>query len=217
MRIQESKKRDPFVKLHIEHTSMKKCLLLITLIILPTFAMAQYHNPSTCPGRIACGACYGTGLCYGYRCMTCGGTGVVDCYMCAAYRQGQQARQRDEMAIRNNANLLWSRLVRFLGNRQYTNAYSDATDLAERHDSSLGYLMVGWMNEMGIGTTKDRAYAKRCYKWGADLGSQQCKEELRRINNGRYLTSSDAVQFKDFWTQVVLDAYEASQSIDWNY
>ena len=202
---------------------MKKLVFSLLVCAIGLTAQAQYagHDFENCSGKVTCGACYGTGNCYGYVCMSCGGTGLMNCAACAGYRQGKQMAEQMKRNRRNNPNALWSGIVENLGKgiafeNCYEKAYEDAEILAEQHDDGRGYLIMGWMNEMGIGTSQSRNYAKKCYNWGADCGNRQCKIELQRINNGKYLNETNAKNFKMYYANLVTAAYSASQSLNWN-
>lgn len=80
--------------------NMKRTILSFFLLLSAALCWGQYynHNVETCPGVVACGACFGTGICYGYVCMACGGTGAVQCAACAGYYAGKRMA---EMQKRN--------------------------------------------------------------------------------------------------------------------
>lgn len=85
---------------------MKLKIISILLMLLPCATFAQYygqHDVNTCSGNVVCGTCFGTGICYGYQCMSCGGSGVMACPMCAGYRMGQQLAEQEKAARWNNA------------------------------------------------------------------------------------------------------------------
>lgn len=202
---------------------MKKLVFSLLVCATGLTSHAQYagHDFENCSGKVTCGACYGTGNCYGYVCMSCGGTGLMNCAACTGYRQGKQMAEQMERNRRNNPNALWSGIVENLGRgiafeNCYEKAYEDAEILAEQHDDGRGYLIMGWMNEMGIGTSQSRSYAKKCYAWGADNGNKQCKKELQRINSGKYLNKTNEKNFKKYYADLVTTAYSISQSTNWN-
>lgn len=138
-----------------------------------------------------------------------------------AYNYGRQVREQWERDRKNNPNVLWSDLVERLGNgivfeSCYEKAYEDAEILADDHNDVRGYLMMGWLNEMGIGTSKSINYAKRYYEKGARRGNIQCKKELKRINNGQYLSERDSENFKLYYANLLHAAYSAAQSLNWD-
>ena len=196
------------------------------MMMLPLLAMAQYYNPyvghtQNCSGKVTCGVCYGVGFYYNNRCTTCGGTGLMNCSICAGARMGKQMAEQMERNRRNNPNALQAGITENLGRgfvweECYEKAYEDLEILTEEHDDSKGYLIMGWMNEMGIGTSQSRSYAKKCYGWGADNGNKQCKKELQRINNGKYLNETNEKNFKKYYADLVTTAYSISQSINWD-
>lgn len=207
-----------------------KSLLSLLVILLPFTVMAQYynpymnanHDPETCSGKARCNACFSrTGIYYGYQCMSCGGTGMVNCPMCAGYRMGKQMAEQYEQQRRADPNALWVGIIENLGNgfvweECYEKAYEDLEILTEEHEDGKGYLLMGWMNEMGIGTSQSCSYAKKCYGWGADCGNKQCKKELQRINNGRFLNETNEKNFKDYYANLITTVYSISQSINWD-
>lgn len=200
---------------------MKKILLSLISTVLPLFAIAQMHDFNNCPGYTQCWNCYGTGVFYGYRCNICGGGGIVSCGLCAAARMGYQRAEQREQQRRANPRALWAGIIENLGKgfvweECYEKAYEDLEILTDEHDDGAGYLIMGWMNEMGIGTSQSRSYAKKCYAWGADNGNKQCKKELQRINNGKYLNETNEKNFKKYYADLVTTAYSISQSINWN-
>lgn len=73
-------------------------IILGALMMVPVAANAQYHDYNNCSGKQACTMCLGQGVVtmgYNYmRCQYCGGTGVIPCGMCAAYKMGQEAGRR---------------------------------------------------------------------------------------------------------------------------
>jgi len=207
--------------------NMKKLFFILVSMLIPFVTMAQYYNPyaghdfKNCSGKVTCGACYGTGNCYGYVCMSCGGSGLMNCAACAGARMGRQMAEQMERNRRNNPNALWAGIIENLGKgfvweECYEKAYEDLEILTEEHDDGKGYLIMGWMNEMGIGISQNRSYAKKCYAWGADNGNKQCKNELQRINNGKYLNETNEKNFKKYYADLVTTAYSISQSINWD-
>ena len=139
-----------------------------------------------------------------------------------AYNYGRQMREQANQRLRNNPERLWVNIVENLGKGYafkscYDKALEDAEYLANEHNDGRGYLIMGYMYEMGIGSlTQDRDYAKKCYKWGMECGNRQCKAELNRIENRQYYRSSDAENFKRYYANLTASAYSASKSLDWN-
>lgn len=208
---------------------MKKKLLFVFFMLIPIVGLAQMvnpyfdpnHNPNTCSGKVRCAACYGSGVYYGYRCLSCGGTGLVNCSMCAGYRMGKQMAEKYERQRRANPQTLWAGIIENLGKGYvweecYEKAYADLEILTDEHDDGKGYLIMGWMNEMGIGTSQSRSYAKKCYTWGAENGNKICKKELQRINSGKYLNKTNEKNFKQYYADLVTTAYSMSQSVSWD-
>ena len=176
---------------------MKQKSLVLTLLLLPLMVSAQFYNP------------YNP---YNYNQQQA---------MQDAYNMGRAAAERDRQALLNNPNMLWASIVENLGKGYafpdaYEMAYEQAEHLASTHDDARGYLMQGYMSEMGIGTTRNRLYAKMCYKSGADLGNKICKREWNRCNEGDYYDEDNADAFKLYYAQLVNSAYSAAQSLNWN-
>ena len=206
---------------------MKKSLLFVILMLIPIIGLAQLgnlylnHNPNTCSGKVKCGACFGSGVSYGYRCMSCGGSGVMNCAMCAGYRMGKQRAELHEQQRRANPKALWATVVENLGygyidEDRYERAISDLEILTSEHDDGFAYLILGNMYEMGIGDAKDYDYAKTCYNLGADAGNKDCRTHLARIKRGEYLNSQSKKMFKKYWADMVSNATAAVNSFNYN-
>lgn len=189
-------------------------------------ANAQYYNPyltnhniNTCSGRVQCGACFGTGLCYGYVCMSCGGTGVINCPACAGYKQGyammEKILQEEEARLRANPTMMWGKIVDEIASGSYQKAYDHVDWLAKNKDDAAAWLKLGQMNEIGLGTSKSISYAKTCYQNGANLGNVNCKNELKRINYGKYLGSDFERNFIAYHKGIVAMASSVTSTIDW--
>lgn len=206
---------------------MKKFLLNVLFSLIPILGLAQVgnpylnHNPNTCSGKVRCGACFGSGICYGYRCMSCGGTGMMNCAMCAGYRMGKQMAEQHEQQRRANPKALWATVVENLGygyidEDRYERAIDDLEILTSEHDDGFAYLILGNMYEMGIGDAKDYDYAKTCYDLGADAGSKDCRTHLARIKRGEYLNSQSKKMFKKYWADMVSNVAAAMNSFNYN-
>lgn len=174
---------------------MKKVLVVFAMVVLPMVSSAQYYNP------------------YNYY--------QQQQAMQDAYNMGRAAAERDRQETLRNPSKVLSLIVENLGKGYvfpdaYEKAYEYADHLASVLDDARGYLFLGYMNEMGIGTSRSRKFAKECYSDGADLGNKQCKRELRRCNEGNYYSTSDAENFKLYYSRVVTSAYSAAQALNWN-
>lgn len=209
-------------------STLKIRLLFIgcALTLLSLCVNAQYYNPylrnhdiNTCPGRVQCGACFGTGFCYGYFCMSCQGTGLVNCPACAGYRQGQalmeQLERKEEENLKANPTMMWGKIVSEIASGSYLKAYNHVDWLAKHNDDAAAWLKLGQMNEIGLGTSKSINYAKTCYTNGANLGNKNCKAELKRINSGKYLGSDFMRNFIAYHKGIVAMAASVTSTIDW--
>ena len=170
----------------------KRLVTLLFSTIIGVTSYAQYygqHDVNTCPGKVKCGACYGTGVSYGYQCMSCGGTGVIQCPMCAGYRAGQQLAEREKVARWNNSsNCLKDGLSYFMEGE-----YGTALKYFKR-SSSLGNaranMYIGEMYEFGFGVEGSKATAKKYYDKGAALGDVGCQNRVQRIRQYGYFEAT---------------------------
>ena len=159
---------------------------------------------------------YGYGYGYGYN------PYMQQQQMQQAYEYGRMQAERDQQALRNNPDRVFASLVDKLGkgyvygDEWYCKAYDDAEHLAVQLDDARGYLMLGRMEELGIGYGGNKKYAKKMYAAGAELnkvGSKECRQELRRIEAGNWYTSADAEAYKLYWSQIVTNSYAASNAL----
>lgn len=121
-----------------------------------------------------------------------------------AYQMGQEMRRRDDYERAHNPSYLWPAAIENLGLGNYEKAYEKLETLASEHDYGQAYYYLGLMNEMGIGTSQSRSYARKCYQRGYELGNINCKNEIRRYDSGAYYGSEARENFMSYWTQVVL-------------
>lgn len=192
---------------------------------VPMMCMAQYYNPyaghdfANCSGKVTCGACYGTGNCYGYVCGACRGTGLMNCPACIGYKQGklmaEQAMARREKELKENPIQMWGAIVPEMASGNYEKAYEYYEYLAENHNDGQAYLYLGYMNELGMGTSKSYSYARYCYEKGAELGNQYCKAEFHRISQGRYLQKECEQIIRKHYQNINMMGISAANSMNW--
>lgn len=156
-------------------------------MLLPLFAMAQYYNPylvghdfEKCSGKVRCGACYGTGNCYGYVCMSCGGTGLMNCPACAGYKQGKQLAEQMERQRWNNAYNTFEDGIRALIQKSYSSALNYLKRSAELgNGSAMAY--VGNMYELGLGVEVNTQTARAWYNKGRNRNDNLSVSNLNRV------------------------------------
>ncbi|MBR2206061.1 MAG: sel1 repeat family protein [Prevotella sp.] len=173
---------------------MKKCVFLC-LLLIPVVSAAQYFNPYTghdfenCPGKVTCGACYGTGNCYGYVCRSCGGTGMMDCAACAGYRQGQQMAEQMKKQRWNNANSTFEDGINALMRKSYSTAMKYLKRSAELgNGSAMAY--VGNMYELGLGVEANTQTAKTWYNKGRNRRDNLSISNLNRVQQHGFWKAS---------------------------
>lgn len=135
-----------------------------------------------------------------------------------AYEYGkrlvEQIMKEDEMRLRNNPLMMSGAAVSEMAAGQYEKAYEHFEYLAENYDDSNSWLYLGYMNELGMGTSKSYNYAKVCYANGAELGNQNCKAELSRIKQGKYLGNEYKAIFRGYFQNIEAMARQSAGSID---
>lgn len=164
---------------------MKKVLAFI-IMLLPIVAMAQFYNPylghniENCPGKVTCGACHGTGNCYGYVCMSCSGTGLMNCTACAAYRQGEQIAKQIRQQRWNSAYYTFEDGMQALMNKSYNYALKCLKRSAELgNGSAMAY--VGNMYELGLGVEVNTQTARTWYNKGYNINDNLSTINLNRV------------------------------------
>ena len=135
-----------------------------------------------------------------------------------AYEYGkkmyEQAKKETEMQMRNNPLMMKGVAVEEMATGHYEEAYEHFEYLAENYDDSSSWLYMGYMNELGMGTSKSYNYAKVCYANGAELGNQNCKAELSRIKQGKYLGSECKTRLRVYFQDIVAMTRQSAGSID---
>lgn len=166
---------------------MKKGLTLI-IMLLPFVAMAQYYNPyfnqnhdlETCSGKARCNACYGTGICYGYRCMSCGGTGMVNCPMCVGARMAKQHIEQMKEQRWNSASNTFEDGRNALMEKSYSSALR-YFKRSVRLGNNLAIAYIGNMYELGMGVEVNTETAKAWYNKGNNRGDNLSTNNLKRV------------------------------------
>ena len=173
---------------------MKKIVFLVICIVVPMMCAAQYYNP------------YGS-----YQ--------QQQQMNQKAYEWGkklvEQEREKYEKQLKQNPSMMRGVAVSEMANGQYSKAYERFEYLAENYDETYSWQIVGYMNELGMGTTKSYSYAKTCYSNGAELGDQNCKIELQRIKQGKYLGSDFKAILRSHFQNIVAMSIQSVNSIDW--
>ena len=220
-----------------------RVVLIISMAFMPFYGIAQignpYYNPNydpnhnsrTCSGRAECHVCFGRGFYYGSRCMTCRGTGRVDCLKCYyqkayerlskenAERNRIRAEQKAELERKraeqkrmehwNNARAIFSDGNQALMIKSYSDAlkyYERAVELGEPD----AYLMLGNMYELGFGVNANTGTAMLYYK----LYDKKCRASdkevaraiLERINKDGFMEPSESNREKAI--QSIKDYYD---------
>ena len=202
---------------------MKKNILALLLSFISFAAFAQYggHDVSTCSGRIQCTACFGTGVCYGYTCATCGGTGVIACPMCAGYRAGQRAAEQvREARWEDDQACLQDGISELLQKR-----YSKALRFFKRsarlgNGQAMSYL--GIMYELGLGDEADYELAKMWYDRGASKDDLACINSLKRIRKYGYFEPSASNRriyisnLRNIWNMCGVISQQIVNSMHWS-
>ena len=148
----------------------------------------------------------------------------------SSYQQQQQANQRafewgqklveqemkrQEQQLKQNPLMMSGVAVQDMANGQFSKAYERFEYLAENYDDARSWLYLGYMNELGMGTSKSYDYAKICYANGAKLGEPNCKIELRRIKQGKYLGRECKAKFRAYFQDIVAMGMQSVNSMDW--
>lgn len=165
-----------------------KSLLSLLVILLPFTAMAQYYNPyfnpnhdlETCSGKARCNACYGTGICYGYQCMSCGGTGMVNCPMCAGARMAKQHIEQMKEQRWNSASNTFEDGLNALMEKSYSSALKYFKRSA-RLGNNPAIAYIGNMYELGMGVGVNTETAKAWYIKGNNRGDNLSASNLKRV------------------------------------
>ena len=126
----------------------------------------------------------------------------------------EQVQEQNEKQMRNNPLMMSGVAVSEMASGQYEKAYEHFEYLAENYDDSNSWLYLGYMNELGMGTSKSYNYAKLCYANGAELGNQNCKTELNRIKRGNYLGGEYKAIFRRYFQDIVSQTRQSAGSID---
>ncbi len=171
---------------------MKQKIIAILLMILPCVTYAQYygqHDVNTCPGKVTCGACFGSGFCYGYQCMSCGGSGVMECPMCAGYRMGQQVAEQQKAARWNSAYDCLQDGINYLGMESFSKAMKYFKRSAALGNARAN-MYIGEMYEFGFGVEGSKTTAKMWYDKGAARGDIGCQNRLQRIRQYGYFEAN---------------------------
>ena len=115
----------------------------------------------------------------------------------------KQIMEQQEAQLKQNPLLMRGAAVQDMASENYNSAYERWEYLAKNYNDNTSWLYMGYMNELGMGTTKSYSYAKTCYKNGAELGNSNCDIELRRINQGNYLDESKKIVLRQYFQNIV--------------
>ncbi len=169
---------------------MERIIFALLLMLTPCTSFAQYgHDVNTCPGVMRCGACYGTGISYGYQCMACGGSGVVPCAACSGYRMGQQMAEQQKRQRWNNANACLQDGIEELRVKSYSEA-KRYFKRAAKLGCARAYMYLGEMYELGMGVDASKSNAKAYFEAGYEEGDVGCANRLKRIRNYGYFDAT---------------------------
>lgn len=172
---------------------MKQFLISFVLTIMPMVCVAQYYNPfnSYHQQQEANRQAYESG-----------------------YEFGKKMVEREEENLKKNPVMMRGRAVEEMASGQYEKAYKRFEYLAENYDDTGSWQIIGYMNELGMGTSKSYVYAKTCFTNGAELGDQACKLELKRINQKKYLGSECKARLRSYFENIVAMGSQAVNSLD---
>lgn len=200
--------------------------LFFFLILLPVAAAAQNYNPyanhniETCSGKVTCGACFGTGNCYGYICMSCSGTGLINCPSCAGYRMGQQMAKKMEQQRWNNAYNTLEDGLSSLRQKAYNSALKYLKRSAELgNGQAMAY--VGNMYELGLGVEANTQTAKLWYNKGSNKNNNLSLSNLNRIKKYGFwrATVSNRQNYiqnlNDIWNLAGAISQQTINNMDW--
>ena len=99
----------------------------------------------------------------------------------------KQIMKEQEELLKQNPTMMMNTAIYEMSIGKYEKAYERFDYLSENYNDKYSWLYKGYMNELGMGTSKSYSYAKTCYTKGAELGEQNCVVELKRINQNNYL------------------------------
>ena len=160
---------------------MRKFLFTL-LFIVPMLSVAQYYNP------------YGSHQ-------------QQQQMNQQAYEWGRRMMEQQmaqyEQQLKQNPLMMSGVAVSEMAAGQYEKAYKHFEYLAENYNDGNAWLYIGYMNELGMGTSQSYNYAKVCYEQGAKLGEPNCKAELQRIKQGRYLGSECKARLRNYFQDIV--------------
>lgn len=160
---------------------MKKLLLIAMCIFMSTVCRGQYYNPY---GSFQQQQMNQQAFEWGKKMM-------------------EQAQRNQEQQLKQNPLLLGGTAVSEMAAGQYSKAYEHFEYLAEEYNDKNSWLYLGYMNELGMGTTKSYSYAETCYENGAELGEPNCKKELLRIQRGEYLGNEFKKTLRSYFQNIV--------------
>lgn len=126
--------------------------------------------------------------------------------MMDAYRAGQQMAkqymQQQEQMLRSNPLQMWGHIVEEIATGYYEKAYEHLEYLADECEDGKACLYAGYMNELGLGTSRSLNLAKHYYKAGLNNGCKECKGELNRFNEGNRLGKSFKATFIGYFQNI---------------
>ena len=171
---------------------MKATFLLLIMAFVPMDNYAQYYNPYN-PYQQQ--------------------QAMMDAYR-AGQQMAKQYMQQQEQMLRSNPLQMWGHIVEEIATGYYEKAYEHLEYLADECEDGKACLYAGYMNELGLGTTRSLSDAKYYYKAGQDNGNKECKSELKRIAGGGKLGKNFKSAFIGYFQNIYSVGVSSANSIN---
>lgn len=175
---------------------MRKFMFLFIFTIIPKVCEAQYYNP------------YGT-----FQQQQQANRNAYE----MGRRMMEQQMAQYEKQLKQNPMMMMGVATEDMAYGRYEKAYERFEYLAENYNNGSAWLYIGYMNELGMGTSQSYNYAKMCYTQGAELGEPNCKAELQRIKKGKYLGSEYKTKLRNHFQSIVAMGMQSANSMNWGY
>lgn len=173
---------------------MRFLFVSIISYIIPMVCMAQYYNP------------YGS-----YQQQQQANQQAFEW----GKKIAEQAMKQQEEQMKQNPFMMWGVATEEMAYGKYEKAYEHFKYLAENYNAVNAWLYLGYMNELGMGTSQSYRYAETCYANGAELGEQNCKIELQRLKMGNYLGNECKARLRAHFQNIVTMGMQSASSMDW--
>ena len=169
---------------------MRKFMFLFIFTIIPKVCEAQYYNP------------YGT-----FQQQQQANRNAYE----MGRRMMEQQMAQYEKQLKQNPMMMMGVATEDMAYGRYEKAYERFEYLAENYNNGSAWLYIGYMNELGMGTSQ------MCYTQGAELGEPNCKAELQRIKKGKYLGSEYKTRLRNHFQSIVAMGMQSANSMNWGY